>query len=144
LGFLFCALVSTLALVTWFYFLNGNPYAEMMPNVPIFLLIALGLGFALINAFLEEGLFRSIFFSLFSKELGIAAAIVLQAVWFGFLHYQSAFPSGTIGIVLTFLFGSLLGYLVHRTRGILIPILIYIFADFSLFILIVMRMNNLF
>lgn len=137
-------LFSTLGLATWFYFQEGNPYARLMPEAPIPLFILLGIGFAFINAAFEEGLFRSIFFVHFSEMLGSFPAIIMQAIWFSLLHYQSGFPSGSIGILLTFLFGSLMGYLVHRTRGILIPVVIHAFADFSLFILILMRMNNLF
>lgn len=138
------ALLSALGLATWFYFFDGNPHAEFMPNVPMFALFPMGLGFAFINAVFEEGLFRSIFLTRFSKVIGITAAIFLQAIWFSFLHFQSGFPSGVSGIVLTFLFGSVMGYLVFRTQGILVPILIHLFADFTLFVLIVLRMNNLF
>ncbi len=124
------ALFSTLGLATWFYFQEGSPYARLMPEAPIPLLILLGIGFALINAAFEEGLFRSIFFVHFSEILGSVPAIIRQAIWFSLLHYQSGFPSGIVGILLTFLFGSLMVYLMHRSRRILILVVIHTFADF--------------
>lgn len=139
---LFTAL-SIVSLAAWFIFQQGNPYAHYIPDVPLPLLIPLGVGFAIINAFHEEGLFRSIFLAHFSPEIGFAGAIVLQSIWFSFLHYQSGFPSGIIGIGLTFVFGLMMGYLVYRTRGLAVPIIIHVLADFSIFLLVILRMKNM-
>ena len=139
---LFTAL-SIVSLAAWFILQKGNPYAHFIPDVPLLALIPLGIGFAIINAFHEEGLFRSIFLVHFSGEIGFAEAIVLQSIWFSFLHYQSGFPSGIIGIGLTFVFGLMMGYLVYRTRGLLVPIIIHALADFCIFLLIILRMKNL-
>ncbi|MFZ5515527.1 MAG: CPBP family intramembrane glutamic endopeptidase [Candidatus Zhuqueibacterota bacterium] len=139
-----CGLLSAGALAVWFYFQDGNPHARFVPGLPLPALLPLGLGFAVINASFEEGIFRSIFQANFSMVIGSGAGILLQALWFSFLHFQSGFPSGIPGLALTFVFGSLMGFLVNRTGGLLIPILIHTIADFSLFILIILRMNGLF
>ena len=73
----------------------------------------------------------------FLPYINFIFALILQSIWFGLLHYQAGFPSGEIGIILTFSFGMMMGYLVHRTKGILLPVMIQVVADFSLFILIV-------
>lgn len=141
ISFLFAAL-SIASLAVWFLFQEQNPHAKFIPNVPLVFLIPLGIGFSIFNAIYEEGIFRSILLSHFADQLGFASAIVLQAIWFSFLHYQSGFPSGSITIGLTFIFGVMMGYLVFGARGLLIPIVIHAVADFSIFILILLRMKE--
>jgi membrane protease YdiL (CAAX protease family) len=136
------SLLAIVSLAAWFIVLKENPYARFIPDVPMLFLIPLGIGFAIINAVHEEGIFRSIFLAYFSREIGFGWAIVLQSIWFSFLHYQSGFPSGTIGIGLTFVFGLMMGYLVYRTKGVLVPIVIHALADFSIFLLVILRMQN--
>jgi len=137
------AFLSIVSLTVWFIFHKGNPHAKFIPGLPIPLLIPLGIGFAIINGCYEEGLFRSIFLATFSEQLGFGWAILLQSIWFSFLHYQSGFPSGIIGIGLTFVFGLMMGYLVYRTKGLLVPIMTHAVADFSIFLLVILRMQNL-
>ena len=133
------AIISVAGLSVWFISQGNNPYAEKIPEATTVLLILMGIGFAAINAVYEEGIFRSILFSYFSKEVGFIPALFLQAFWFSFMHYQTGFPSGSIGILMTFIFGIMMGYLVHRTRGILIPVIIHFVADISIFLLVLSR-----
>jgi len=135
-------IISIAGLTAWFLNQEGNAYTGFIPNVSIFLLIPMGFAFAIINAFYEESLFRSILLSDFSGQVGMYSAILLQAIWFSFLHYQSGFPSGLIGKILTFVFGSMMGYLVKRTKSILIPFVIHFLADLSIFLLVILRMKN--
>ena len=137
------AVLSILGLSFWFVFQEGNPYAEMMPEAPLALIIPMGVGFAVVNSVYEEGIFRSIFLSTFSEAVGFFCGLVLQALWFSLLHYRAGFPSGVMGMVLTFLFGMAMGYLVRRTKGILVPIVIHAVADLSVFVLVVMRMKGM-
>ena len=136
---LVCSCVSVFALSVWFYFQRDNPYAELIPSLSLYLLIPLGIGVACINACYEEGLFRSIFLSLFSDKVGRNTANILQSVWFSFLHYQGGFPSGILGILMTFTFGVMMGYLVQRTKGIFLVVIIHAIADFVIFLLIILR-----
>jgi membrane protease YdiL (CAAX protease family) len=135
-------LLSIVSLAVWFIFQTQNPHAKFIPNLPAPILIPLGIGFAIINAIYEEGIFRSILLAHFSDEIGFTFAIILQSIWFSFLHFQSGFPSGIIGIGLTFVFGVMMGYLVYRTRSILSPVIIHALTDFSIFVLIILRMNH--
>ena len=48
-----------------------------------------------------------------------------------------------IGILLTFAFGLMMGYLVKRTEGLLIPVVVHFFADLGIFILVVLKMRNI-
>jgi len=137
------SIFSIFFLAFWFLNQDANPYVKFIPDVSLFFLIPMGIGFAIINAFYEESLFRSILLSSFSEQVGLIPAIFLQALWFSFLHFQSGFPSGIIGILLTFVFGLMMGYLVQRTKGLLIPIVVHFFADLSIFVLVVLEMKNL-
>jgi membrane protease YdiL (CAAX protease family) len=137
------ALISVIGLSAWFILQKKNPYADMLPELPLVLLILAGIGFAIINSIYEEGIFRGIFFSYFSRETGTAPALVLQAIWFSFFHYRAGFPSGETGVALTFGFGIMMGYLVFRTRGILVPVIIHFVADLTVFFLILSRIKGL-
>lgn len=140
--FVLFTLLSIGSLAVWFILQKQNAHAKFIPNLPVSILIPLGVGFAIINAIYEEGIFRSILLVHFSNEIGFAFAVILQSIWFSFLHFQSGFPSGMIGIGLTFVFGVMMGYLVYRTRSILVPVIIHALADFSIFGLIILRMNQ--
>lgn len=142
ISFLF-AVISIAALSVWFISNGSNPYAKNIPEAPTVLLILMGVGFAAINAVYEEGIFRSILFSYFSKKVGFISALVLQSLWFSFIHYQTGFPSGSTGILMTFIFGIMMGYLVYKTRGIMIPIVVHFVADMSIFLLVLSRVKGL-
>lgn len=137
------AMISVIGLSIWFILQKNNPHAGMLPELPLALLILTGIGFAIINSIYEEGIFRGIFFSYFSRETGTAPGLVLQAIWFSFFHYRAGFPSGETGVVLTFGFGIMMGYLVFRTRGILVPVIIHFVVDLTVFFLILSRIKGL-
>ncbi|MDW7681062.1 MAG: type II CAAX endopeptidase family protein [bacterium] len=137
------SLISITALGVWFLNLSGNPYAQFLPRVNLPLLLLFGLGFAVINAFYEESLFRSILLSYFKRQFGITVAIALQALWFSLLHYQSGFPSGWMGILMTLFFGCVMGIFTHRSRGIFIAVVVHFLADLSIFILVMLRSNQI-
>jgi len=137
------SMLSIVSLVIWFIFQKENAYAKFIPELPIPILLPLGIGFGIINGFYEEGLSRSILLSHFTEQIGFKGAMLLQSFWFSFLHYQSGFPSGIIGIGLTFVFGLMMGYLVYRTKGLLVPIVIHVLADFTIFILVILRIHNM-
>ncbi len=134
---------SVAGLSLWFILQKNNPYAELLPSLPIPLLFLMGIGFAIINGIYEESIFRSILFTHFFEAVGYLPAMFLQAIWFSFLHYKSGFPSGSLGIILTFSFGIMMGYLLYRSKGIFLPIVVHTTADFVVFILVVMRVNGL-
>jgi len=141
IGFSF-ALFSMLGLSIWFLLQKNSPYTEMTPQTSTLFLIPMGLGFALINSIYEESVFRSILLSYFTREVGFALALVIQAIWFSFLHFQAGFPSGEIGVLLTFIFGLMMGYLIHRTKGIFLPVCIHFLADLTIFILALLKMKG--
>jgi len=136
--------LSLTGLAWWFKELAVNPYARFIPDLPIRFLLPLGVGFAVINSIYEEGMFRSIFMGSFDQLFHPRIALILQAIWFSFLHYQSGFPAGILGMMLTFIFGIMMGVVVRRTRGLLLAVVIHAIADFWIFLLIVLRMQGMF
>jgi len=143
LATIFTVLALT-GLTWWFRELAANPYAHFIPDLPVHFLLPLGIGFALINSLYEEGIFRSIFLGYLDQLFQPWIALVLQGVWFSFLHYQSGFPAGVTGMVMTYIFAIMMGVLVRRTRGLLLAIVIHAIADFWIFLLIVMRIHGRF
>ncbi len=134
---------SLTGLFFWFYHQANNPWAEMIPHTSIVFLILMGAGFAVLNSIYEEGLFRGILLTLFTKATNFYIALFLQAVWFSFMHYRAGFPSGFAGLILTFIFGVFTGILVKRSQSIFVPVIIHAISDFFIFILILSRTKGL-
>ncbi|MBN2412402.1 CPBP family intramembrane metalloprotease [candidate division KSB1 bacterium] len=134
---------SLIGLFCWFYHQTNNPWEEMIPRTSIVFLILMGMGFAVLNSVYEEGLFRGILLTSFTKATNFYIALVLQAVWFSFMHYQAGFPSGYPGLILTFIFGVFTGILVKRSQSIFAPVVIHAISDFFIFILILSRTRGL-
>jgi membrane protease YdiL (CAAX protease family) len=91
-----------------------------------------GLLFAVVNALLEEVIFRGVLQDALAARVGTAGAVVLQAVAFGVGHAHG-YPPGTVGIGLAMVYGILLGALRHRAGGLLAPWLAHVCADATIF-----------
>jgi len=117
---------------------NLDILVSQFPHVPVWLLPFAGLGFATVNACLEEGVFRGIVQDALTDEAQASrSAIVLQAALFGLLHFrEGAFPHGVIGVLMTAAYGSLLGLLRHRSGGLAAPCLAHGLADLVVFMLV--------
>jgi len=133
--------VSVAGLMGWFLLAEPDlPALEGLPgdsSVPA--LILMGLTFAVINAAIEEAAFRGIIYQALEKTSGrIWIAIVLQAAAFGAIHYgEESVPGGLIGVAMTFVYGLMLGYLRHRSKGLLAPWAAHTAADAIVFGLVV-------
>ena len=64
---------------------------------------------------------------------------MMQGVIFGIVHAQG-FPNGVMGIVMASIYGIMVGWLRHLSRGMLWPVVAHIFADATIFLLL---MHNL-
>ncbi len=67
-----------------------------------------------------------------TPQLGIAGAVLAQAVAFGVIHAQG-FPRGVVGMVMASIYGLMLGVLRLRARGLAAPVLAHICADATIF-----------
>jgi len=131
---------SSTTLVFWFYWERPSVpvYLERLPDLPPIpaLVVVLGVYFAVVNATLEEVIWRGVLMEGLCAELGPLAGLAAQAAVFGVMHYHG-FPSGVPGVVLASIFGAMLGWLRLRSQGLLAPIIAHIFADATIFVLII-------
>lgn len=98
-------------------------------------LTLVGLAFALLNAFVEEVLFRGVILHHLAPALGVWTAVLVQAVAFGMLHLDG-YPHGPAGVGLTFGYALLLGALRVRSDGLLAVWIAHVCADLMIFVLI--------
>ncbi|PJZ77636.1 CPBP family intramembrane glutamic endopeptidase [Leptospira neocaledonica] len=131
-------LSASIALFFWFYLLNPDisDIKENFPKGDVPLLIAAGIGFAILNAAAEEFLFRGILFeSLLSAKFSLFWALVFQAFSFGILHLHG-FPRGWVGVGLAGIYGLMTGLIRILSKGIYYPVLVHIFADITIAIIV--------
>jgi CAAX protease family protein len=137
---LMIALVSASALVAWVGLLRPDlsRFIALLPHWPIVLLLLLGIGFSIVNAVLEELLWRGLLQTWLLSVVSPAVSIGVQAVSFGTFHF-TGFPGGLAGISLATVYGLMLGALAFRCRGLLAPCVAHVAADAAIFAIIVER-----
>lgn len=101
-------------------------------------LVAAGLLFAVVNAVLEEAVWRGILMQWLCPWTGPAGAVLIQAVSFGFAHWNGI-PSGWSGVLLAGGYGLILGRLVLRSGTLLPAILAHVAADIAIFAMLVLQ-----
>lgn len=127
--------VTAAALVAWQRLFDGRVpqgYVEAAAGWPLWLLVIAGAGFSLLNAAVEEAIFRGVLQTALERVSGPTVAIVVQAVAFGILHILGV-PTGVLGAVMAGAWGVLLGVMRWRTRGLLAPYLAHVAADATIF-----------
>jgi membrane protease YdiL (CAAX protease family) len=127
---------STLFLFEWWQHPDLHAYAAALPRLHGTGLILAGIIFAILNAFLEELLFRGIFFNAIESQAGTAMAVVITAALFGYGHMHG-YPPGPTGAVLAGAYGLMLGWLRVFTGGLGLPVLTHITADATIFMIVV-------
>jgi membrane protease YdiL (CAAX protease family) len=128
-------LVSTAGLWGWYYLAKPSLalFALAVPSWHPVLVALLGLGFALVNAAVEEAIFRGVAMQSLEAALGRGAwSLVLQALPFGALHLLGV-PGGPIGVAMAAAYGVMLGWLRRRSQGMLAPYLAHVLADVAVF-----------
>lgn len=126
--------MTALALVAWQQVFNGqvpDAYRDAAHGQPVWLILVAGAGFALVNAAVEEAIFRGVLQTSLQQLLGPTAAILIQAAAFGLLHVVGI-PTGLVGALMAGTWGILLGVLRHHTRGILAPYAAHVAADLTI------------
>ena len=127
--------VTVAALLTWQRLLNGRlpqAYVDAAVGRPLWLLIVVGASFSLVNAAVEEAIFRGVLQTAMESVSGPVVAVVVQAVAFGVLHIVGV-PTGIVGAVMAGSWGLLLGFMRWRTRGLLAPYVAHVAADATIF-----------
>jgi membrane protease YdiL (CAAX protease family) len=134
--------VASVALVLWYVWLTPDlrDLTNELREIPNPWLIALGVAFSLFNALLEEILFRGILFEALEAEYGRWWAVLIQGVVFGVVHTQGV-PRGPLGMVMASVYGVMLGWLRHYSRGMLWPFVAHVFADATIFLILLHAMG---
>jgi len=124
--------VSALALVTWFALAKPDYSAlvgTLFPRLPLPVLFAGVVGFSMINAAIEELIYRGVLLGALDATLGVGLfSVVLQAVAFGIVHI-AGFPRGPTGVGLATIYGLLMGAVRRSARGMLGPWLAHVVTD---------------
>jgi uncharacterized protein len=128
------AIVSSASLVLYQIMMKADLRAigAILPVRELGGIFIAGILFPLINATLEELIFRWILFDAIDSEWGWQTAVVATGVLFG-LGHRSGYPPGTIGACLAAIYGMLLGLLRVQTGGLLLPVVAHIIADATIF-----------
>ncbi len=130
------ATVSGLGLVGWYLLIKPDisSHLAQMPKLSVWALPFVAVGFAMLNAAMEEFVFRGIVMQSLDSAVGVGyAAITIQAVSFGLFHYVAGFPNGVLGLVMVCVFGFLLGMLRRRSEGLLAAWMAHVLADIVIF-----------
>jgi membrane protease YdiL (CAAX protease family) len=112
-------------------------YASQLPDLSLWPLAAVGLGFSVLNGAMEEAAFRGVTMQALEKALGPGVfALCAQAAVFGIMHFQRGFPNGAAGAALAAVFGFMLGLLRRSSGGMLLPWAVHTGADAVIFAIV--------
>jgi uncharacterized protein len=139
------AIVSSAALYLWVVLTKPDlsDLYSFVPGNSKGALILVGIGFALLNAFVEESIYRGILWEAFGKIFNSVVVItLLQASIFALAHIHG-FPRGASGVGLAFIYGLMLGVIRHRSKGLLAPIIVHFVADFAIYLILLGLMGRI-
>jgi membrane protease YdiL (CAAX protease family) len=110
---------------------------RFVPDWPLWLLVPAVFVFSIVNAAGEEAAYRGVVLGALDKaRITAPAALVLQAVAFGALHFRAGFPPGIVGVGLTFAYGLVLGELRRRAGGLVVPFITHVLTDLVIFTIV--------
>lgn len=136
--------VTAGALAAWQRLFGGRlprEYVDAAAGQHWWVIVLAGVAFSLLNAAVEEVVFRGVLLSALSQVLGLRTAVVLQAVAFGVLHLHGV-PSGPVGMVMAGAWGLLLGVMRLRSGGLLAPYVTHIAADATIVLLMLPTLTS--
>ncbi len=135
----FLGIVLPSVIVLSFYYRAFPEVAKSlpMPDLPSWSIPLVIIGAAVVNGLAEELVYRFTFQQALLKSNGVVWSILMQALAFGFLHYQNGFPQGGVGVFLTTLFGVLIGVQYYRTRSASLAWMTHSVTDAVMFAIII-------
>lgn len=124
--------VTPVALLGWVALLRPD-LADVVASYgvrdrPLALLVAGAAAFAVVNAVLEELLWRGVLQDRLAALFGSAVAIALTGIHFGLAHWNGV-PRGPAGVLLAGAWGMMLGALRRHARGLAAPVIAHVVAD---------------
>ncbi|NIR50078.1 hypothetical protein GWO43_16360 [candidate division KSB1 bacterium] len=104
-------------------------------QLPIDIVIMLGIGVAFYLPIMEEIIFRSFIFERAKSAAAVSiTAVFAQGALYGFMLYQNGVPSGVLGSIVGGFFGVSLGYLVHKSGSIYPSMFAHFIVTLGIFI----------
>jgi membrane protease YdiL (CAAX protease family) len=97
--------------------------------------LAAGVLFSLLNATMEEFIFRGVLFDALRSQWSVTLTVVFTSLLFGLGHLRG-YPPGTSGALLAVVFGAVMALLRVWTGGLAMSVLAHVGADATIFWLI--------
>ena len=132
------SVASAIALIIWRFTTRADlsQFRALVPDAPLGAILAGMVGVALLNAALEETMWRGVIMHALSSALPSRWAVwLVQAACFGIWHYRG-FPSGWVGVGLATVFAAMMGVLRTSSRGMLAPFIAHALADLTIFAMV--------
>jgi membrane protease YdiL (CAAX protease family) len=126
---------ATSAALVAFHAWARPPVTELAGRLPVAAfgsLVLAGGCFSVVNAALEEVVFRGVLWGALADEWNSIVALAVTAVSFGFVHLHG-YPPGSVGAVLAGLYGLALGLLRWWTGGLGLALGCHACADATIF-----------
>ena len=124
--------VSSLGLLIWFAVAKpdySHLVGTLFPRLPVTALFVGVIAFSMINAAMEELVYRGVLLSSLDAVLGGGLVpVALQAIVFGIAHV-AGFPRGAIGIGLATVYGLMMGAVRRHAGGMFAPWLAHLATD---------------
>ncbi len=130
--------VTTSVVLIAFQTLAHPEVADLAAKMPVAALgdvLLAGLCFSVLNAVLEELIFRGLLWEVAAAEWNGGVALAATSVMFGLGHLHG-YPSGPLGAALAGIFGVALGLLRWWAGGLALAIAVHICADATIFALL--------
>lgn len=124
-------MVASMATLVCFHHLAQPDVRTIRAAMPVQALggaMLTGVVFTLLNALMEELVFRGILFDALEAQWGWRLTLVVTSLLFGLGHLRG-YPPGPAGAVLAAVFGLAMGGLRVWTRGLALPVAAHLGAD---------------
>lgn len=139
LGYAAALVAATTAALVGFHVLARPDVTALAAKLPVSAfgsLVLAGACFSVVNAILEELVFRGVLWEAVAREWNAAVALGATAVLFGLGHWQG-YPSGPLGATMAGVYGVALGLLRWWAGGLGLAVACHVCADATIFSLLV-------
>jgi membrane protease YdiL (CAAX protease family) len=137
--------LTAVGLVSWHSILkpdNSTIYTQFgFLSLPLPVLVSGAIAFALLNAAIEEAVYRGLLMDALNEQFPLPVAVGLQASAFGMLH-MLGFPGGAIGIVLATVYGAMMAAVRLYSGGMLAPWAAHVTADLTIFTILLVALHR--
>ena len=128
-------IAGTTAVLVVFHAWACPDVTELAGHIPVAVfgnLLLAGIIFSILNAALEEVVFRGVLWGAIAQEWNNGVALVVTAIFFGIGHIHG-YPPGSVGAVLAGIYGLALGLLRWWTGGLGLALGCHLCADATIF-----------